>query len=138
MPNSILYIEHPIHKQTLKYSCSDGERSSAITISSYVYFKSERGSSNLKLTCGKFITFGRIKYFLTHRSGDNCDKFACVAVFKEVNCDKESGRWFAKSKTVVGLKFIHLSRLSPPLVHATEGETLWFCNCNCKTVNQTS
>lgn len=111
-----MIYEHPIHKRVLKYSCSEGERSSTKTVSSYIYYTNDRGSENVKLMCGQFIAFGQIKYFITHHSVKQHNKLACVAVFKDVNFGKESGLWFLKSTSVAGLKFIHLSVLSLPLV----------------------
>ena len=121
-------VKHPIHQRIVKYSCAEGERSSAKTVSSYIYFKSEKGSKNVKLACGKYISFGRIKYFITHSSVENLDRLASIVVFEDVNYDSESGLWFVMSKSATRMKIIHLSLLSAPLVHATEGETIWFCN----------
>lgn len=121
-------VKHPIHQRIVKYSCAEGERSSAKTVSSYVYFKCEKGSENVKLACGKYISFGHIKYFITHNSVDKFDRLASITVFEDVNYDNESGLWFVMSRSAARVKIIHLSLLSAPLVHAKDGETIWFCN----------
>lgn len=123
-------IEHPTVKRIVTYSCTDGQSVLAKTVSSYVCFENDRGLQGQKLSSGKYIVFGQIKFFVVHKSKTN-DTLALVGLYGNANFDQESGLWFVKPEDLeyVRFSYIHLSLLSPPLVTAKKDGCLWFCNC---------
>lgn len=122
-------VTHPGTGRKKTYSCIS--RSAAQTISSNVFFESNRGTTEVKLSSGKYIVFGRILYFLEHNSEDlQPSVIACVETYSEPSFDTDCGLWYCSAARLRPRKsYVKDSDLSHPLVTATENESIWFINC---------
>lgn len=123
--------QNPVTKRIVTYTCSAKEITSSKTLSSYVSFEMDRGVHQQKLLSGKFLVFGRIEFFLVHESKtlNKLDQLAYIHCLPDCEYDTDAGLWKSRKSVESKKRFIHVQKLSVPLVTAQENDWIWFLNC---------
>ncbi|XP_069110224.1 uncharacterized protein [Argopecten irradians] len=128
-------VTHIPTGRKVTYTSTTNQRTGAKTNSAYICFEVERGKREQKIESGKFLCFGKILYFISHKENLSTRKEIVFAVIQNYTpeYDMESGLWFCNTVGNKDKKVIFdLKDLSLPLVTAEENGALWFLNSNKK------